>query len=132
MDEGEFYDKYIAPELSSYMRRYFVDVCNEYIILMNRMDRLPIHIRKLGTWVGKEGTIDIMGADDIRENVVGICNWDKDSMPYSDYEELLANMKLAKIRAKGIYLFSATKFDEQLRLAVKNDSSVVLVDMTEL
>ena len=99
---------------------------------MNRMDRLPIHIRKLGTWVGKEGTIDIMGADDIRENVVGICNWDKDSMPYSDYEELLANMKLAKIRAKGIYLFSATKFDEQLRLAVKNDSSVVLVDMTEL
>ena len=29
----------------------------------------------MGTWVGKEGNIDIIAQNEIRQNMVGLCNW---------------------------------------------------------
>ena len=41
-------------------------------------------------------------------------------------------MKLARLRAVSIYLFSATSFSRELVDLSKKDPSIVLVDMTEL
>ena len=132
LDPDEFYERHIEPGLSNYLKRYFVDVCHEYLVLLNRMGRLPVKMVKQGTWIGKEGTIDIIGQDSIRENVVGICNWDEKVMSYEKYEALLSNMTLAKLRAKVIYLFSATDFDNRLKSLADSNPGIVLVDMTEL
>ncbi len=127
-----FYDTFIEPGLNDYLQLYFVNVCREYLHLLNTVDQLPIKLIKIGTWIGKEGTIDVVGQNSIRENVVGICNWSKDSMSYDSYENLLTLMKQARISAVSIYLFSATKFDESLMKLAAENKSVVLVDMTEL
>ena len=127
-----FYDTFIAPKLDEYLEGYFVDVCREYLHLLNMVGHLPIKLTKIGTWLGKEGTIDVIGQSSNRENVVGICNWTKKSMEYDTYEKLLESMKLARITANTIYLFSATKFDNKLEGLSKENKSVVLVDMTEL
>lgn len=133
MKSEDFYDKYIEPGLDEYLRRYFVDVCKEYLSLINQVGKCTIKIEKMGTWVGKEGTIDVIGRNKIRENVVGITNWDQPMMTYERYEALLSDMKSARISAKTIYLFSATAFDDKLKeLEKSEDSSVVLIDMTEL
>ncbi len=127
-----FYNEFIAPYLDEYLQSYFVDVCREYLHLLNVVDQLPIKLVKIGTWIGKEGTIDVIGQSSNRENVVGICNWADKQMSYKRYEELLESMKLARISANTIYLFSATKFDDKLVALSKEKNSVVLVDMTEL
>ena len=127
-----FYNEFIAPYLDEYLQAYFVDVCREYLHLLNVVDQLPIKLIKIGTWIGKEGTIDVIGQSSNRENVVGICNWADKQMRYSRYEELLESMKKARISANTIYLFSATKFDDKLVALSKENKSVVLVDMTEL
>ena len=127
-----FYDTFIEPKLDEYLEGYFVDVCREYLHLLNMVGQLPIKLVKIGTWLGKEGTIDVIGQSSNRENVVGICNWTKKTMEYDAYEKLLESMRLAKITANTIYLFSATKFDNKLVELSKENKSVVLVDMTEL
>lgn len=133
MEPENFYDMYIAPELDRYLRPYFVGVCREYLSLMNMVGKVPIHIERMGTWIGKEGTIDIIGQDKIRDNVVGICNWDLEELTFDRYQKLLEDMKSARIHAKTIYLFSARSFDVKLKaLEHQSDSAVVLVDMTEL
>ena len=54
-------------------------------------------------------------------------------MTYARYEQLLEDMKRARIHPNTIYLFSATTFDVDLKtLEAKGDAGVVLVDMTEL
>ena len=53
-------------------------------------------------------------------------------MSYARYEELLESMKKARITARTIYLFSATKFDDKLVELSHENKNVVLVDMTEL
>ena len=127
-----FYNEFIYPYLDSYLQSYFIDVCREYLHLLNVVGQLPIKLIKIGTWVGKEGNIDVIGQSSNRENVVGICNWADKQMSYSRYEELLESMKQARITANTIYLFSATKFDNKLVELSKVNKSVVLVDMTEL
>ena len=79
-----------------------------------------------------EGTIDVIGQSNNRENVVGICNWTEKSMSYDSYEKLLVSMKQARITANTIFLFSATRFDSKLVELSKENKSIVLVDMTEL
>ncbi len=133
MEPEAFYDTYIAPEMDRYLRPYFVGVCREYLSLMNMVGKVPIHIERMGTWIGKEGTIDIIGQDKVRDNVVGICNWDLEELSFSRYEKLLEDMKSARIHARTIYLFSAKSFDVKLKaLEAQSESTVVLVDMTEL
>lgn len=127
-----FYDKFIAPSLDDYLQLYFVNVCREYLHLLNMVDQLNIKLTKIGTWIGKEGTIDVIGQSENRENVVGICNWTDKSMSYDRYTELLESMKKARITANTIFLFSATRFDPKLHSLSRENKSVVLVDMTEL
>ncbi|MBQ1598407.1 MAG: ATP-binding protein [Lachnospiraceae bacterium] len=132
MSSEQFYDTYIAPGLADYMQRAFVDVCREYLSLLNMMGKLPLTITKMGTWVGKEGTVDLVGENDIREYVAAICNWHMDAISMQDYENLQKNLKLACIKTKVVYLFSATSFTEDLRALAEEDPSIVLVDMRSL
>lgn len=93
MSAEEFYDTYIEPGLNTYLNRYFVGVCMEYLWLLNLTGKLPLHIKKMGTWIGKTGNIDIIAQNEVRENLVGLCNWEKPQVTMEMCEELFANMK---------------------------------------
>lgn len=128
----EFYERYIAAEIEKYLNRYFVQVCMEYMELLNQVGKLPIQIHKIGTWVGKQGSIDIIAKNAQRENIVGICNWSEDKMTYERYLQLDELMKQAKISAKRYYFFSAKEFAEELVQKAQEDDRFLLIDMTEL
>lgn len=128
----KFYEEYIEKDLDVYLRRFFVEVCQEYLLLMNRVGKVPIRLERMGTWVGKTGTIDIIGEDNDRNHIVGICNWEKPNLTMEEYEKLLENMGLARIKARTVYLFSAKGFDLKITSYAKDNKNVVLVDMKEL
>ncbi|SFP95516.1 hypothetical protein SAMN02910358_00254 [Lachnospiraceae bacterium XBB1006] len=128
----EFYDRYIAPEIDSYFNSTFRKVCGEFLELSSAVGQLPIRIEKMGTWVGKKGTIDIIAQDKIRNTIVGMCSWSEDSFTYEMYEQLQKNMKDAKVKSEYCYLFSAKKFEEKLVAASKEDSRIVIVDLNEM
>ncbi len=132
MSAEEFYDAHIAPGLDAYLNRYFVEVCMEYLGLLGMVGKLPLKIKKMGTWIGKEGTIDIIAQNEIRQNMVGVCNWDKPEFTMEMCEELFASMKLAKISAEYYFLFSAKAFAPEVAAMAESDSRFVLVDMNEL
>ncbi len=128
----EFYDRYIETELDDYLSRYFINVCMEYLMLLNRIRRLPVSITKMGTWVGKTGDIDIVAQSTNRENVVGLCNWEKPYLTLTMVRELFASMKKARIQSDHIYLFSAKAFDAEVVQLAKKDRRFELIDMNEL
>ena len=128
----EFYELHIASEIEKYLNRYFVQVCMEYVELLDRVGKLPIQIHKIGTWVGKQGSIDIIAKNAQRENIVGVCNWSEEKMAYERYLQLDELMKQAKISAKRYYFFSATEFATELIEKAQEDERFLLIDMTEL
>lgn len=132
MTTDAFYEAYIAPDLEQYLSRYFVEVCMEYVGLLNVINKLPMKITKMGTWVGKEGNIDIIAQNDVRENIVGYCNWTENEFTMEMVDELLVNMKKARVNAKYYFLFSAKAFSEDLKALAEEDKSFMLIDMNQL
>ena len=132
MSGPDFYDRYIAPEIDNYLKRYFRNVCMEYLLLLDQMGRLPFAVHKVGTWVGKTGNIDIIAQSSDRRNLIGFCNWDKPQMTMAMCEEMATAMDKAKLNAEHYYLFSATDFEPALKQYVQRDSSFILIDMKEL
>ena len=128
----EFYDRFIEPELQTYLNPYFVDVCMEYLELLNMVDKLPLKLTRTGTWVGKQGTIDLVAQDEARNMLVGLCNWWRPAFTSDMLRQLEKNLKKAKIKAGYIYLFSATTFETELLESVKNESRIICVDMNQL
>lgn len=127
-----FYEKHIEKELDAYMNRYFCDVCMEYLQLLNQIGRVPFAIQKMGTWVGKTGTIDIIAQSSDRRNIVGLCNWEKPYLTMEMCEQLFASMEKARVQSDHFYLFSAKAFDPELIEKAKQDSRFELIDMNEL
>ena len=132
MRPEDFYDRYIAPDIDEYMNRYFVQVCREYLELMNRVHKLPIAVTKRGTWIGKQGTIDIVAQDAVRNTIIGACNWSKPEMTAEDVRELLHTLKKARLSPLQIYLFTATEFDAELTAWADQDERLILIDMKQL
>ena len=132
MSESEFYDKYIEPEFNDYLDRYFTKVCTEYLILMDKVGQLPIRIEKIGSWIGKKGTIDIIAQNNKKNSIVGICKWKEKVVTYDMCEELFKTMDQAKIRADYYYLFSSKTFDDRLKKEAEAEPRIVLVDINSL
>lgn len=132
MSAEEFYDTHIAEGLETYLGRYFVEVCMEYLGLLNIMNKLPMQIAKMGTWIGKEGNIDIIAQNEIRENIVCLCNWNEPEVTMAMCEDLSRNMKKAKINAKYYFLFSAKTFEPAVVQMSETDTRFTLIDMNEL
>ena len=57
MSAEEFYDTYIEPGLNTYLNRYFVGVCMEYLWLLNLTGKLPLHKMKTGGSYESVGSI---------------------------------------------------------------------------
>ena len=132
LDGPAFYDKYIQPELETYLNRYFIAVCNEYLDLLNQVNKLPIEVTKMGTWIGKKGNIDIIAQNPARNSIVSLCQWSGSEITVKMCDELKERMKLAHVTADYLYLFSARGFDRTLTERAKTDNTLVLIDMNEL
>ena len=99
---------------------------------MNQAGRLPLKYEKAGSWVGKNGTIDIVAKDRTGRILAGICEFLNDVMTKDDYERLLKTMKQARIKAEYIYLFSAGGFDSVLEELAKERADLKLICLSQL
>lgn len=132
MSESEFYETYIEHDLNAYLDRYFVKVCQEYLMLLSKIGRLPITISKIGSWIGKQGNIDIIASDDEGKAIIGLCRWKDRTVTYSMCLDLFDLMGQAKISADYYYLFSSKAFDEKLKKEAAKEPRIILVDISSL
>ena len=127
-----FYDKYIEPDLDDYLNRYFRNVCMEYLMLLDQMEQLPFKVHKVGTWLGKTGTIDIIAQSTDRQNIIGFCNWTEPELTMDMCEKMAEAMDKARLSSNNYYLFSATSFEPALETYVTKDPRFKLINMNEL
>ena len=132
LSETDFYDMYVEPQLNEYLDRYFVKVCQEYLLLLSKIGRLPLKITKIGSWVGKQGNIDIIASDDSGNAIIGLCRWKDRTVTYSMCLDLFDLMGQAKISADYYYLFSSRAFDEKLKKEAAKEPRIILVDISSL
>lgn len=123
----EFYKTIVFPGLRTYANKYFNEVCLEYMAKLNSFNKLPITVDDFGKWVGKPGTIDIVGMSEDGKSVLALCEFDKPMVSYDDYEWLVYCAKRAHLPYDYVYLFTSGRFDEKLTLDGKIRNNVNLI-----
>lgn len=128
----EFFNLHIKSNLKSYTAKYFPGICRDYLDKENAYSNLPIKYDRMGSWIGKAGTIDFVCRDANNHILIGLCNWEKPMMRYEDYEWLMYCCKQAKVKPDYVYLFSSGDFDDGIRFAANNKKNIRLVTLDEL
>ncbi|MDO4189691.1 MAG: DUF234 domain-containing protein, partial [Lachnospiraceae bacterium] len=124
--------KNIFPYLNEFAQDTFTKVCNEFLTILNKMDKLPIKVCDSGTWIGKVGNIDIVLSDNNDRNIISICEFKKDSISFEDFEWLKFCVSKAKITDDFYYLFSKKDFDERIKNYALEVNNLILIDLSML
>lgn len=127
-----FYADCIEPGMKSFVAEYFKVVCREHMEELNERGLLPFTCDRVGEWVGKTGTIDIVMQDAEGHTLLANCNYEKPLMTYDDYEKLLLTADKAKLDTGNVYLYTISRFDEKLNLEAKVKKNITLVSLREL
>ncbi len=132
MEPKEFYNKYIKKDLLYYCEEYFSEICREYMMLSAAKGALLFAPEKSGLFDGKTGKIDYVGQDKDGRRIVAFCYYSKPMVTYEDYQNNLAVLSQAKMKAEQIYLFANGRFDEKLTLESKVKGNIILLGMDDL
>lgn len=125
-----FYEKYVEKDFRTFVNRYFREICREYMEAENAADQLPMHVNRIGEWIGKKGSVDIVCGTEEQSCMVGACIY-APMVTYEAYEELLSAASQAKIAYSYIYLFGIDRFEEKLVLEAKVKKNIRLVNLGE-
>lgn len=127
-----FYDSCIAPSFRDHVSGYFRQVCRQWIEKQDVLGNSPVKIDRIGEWIGKSGSIDIVVGKENGQIMIGGCSFNDEKMHYADYEQLLLCAEKAKLQVNDVYLFSAGGFDEKLNLEAAGKQNLKLISLDEM
>lgn len=110
----EFYDKYIEPELDSFLKEAFIKIAGEFMDIINDMDRMPVKAEKKGRWYGKAGDLHVVFEGANGEAVIGQAYAGESPVSVLDYEDILHRLEIAGMKESYVYMFSACGFTDEL------------------
>lgn len=122
-----FYDNNIVPTFRRFASTAFKEACREYTLREAARGRFPFVISSMGEWVGKAGDIDIVAQSKEGETFLAICQCERKTFPYEDYEWLLFLAGQAKLKADHIWLFTDREFDERLVTEARKSENLSLI-----
>lgn len=105
----EFYERAVLPLYPDFVEEAYRKLCRE---------QLGLNPAALGEWIGKEGSLDIVGTDGDGRHIVAACFYAR-KMTYEDYEWLLFCMKKAKLKDADIHLFCEKGVDDKLAAEIQ-------------
>lgn len=132
LDGDTFYERYIAPELSRYIRSGYGKICGEYLEILNERGKLPVQYTRHREWVGKNGRIDVVAQDEKRNTLLGFCNDTGKPMGVDMVEHHLKLAKEAHVRPEHCFFFSADGFTDELEAFAGQKTGMYLIDMNDL
>ncbi len=131
-DANVFFAKYIEPGLDDYICYSFINVCKEYLTLMNHYKRLPFTCHTMGSLYGKNGFIPIVIKGEKGELLIGMCKWGQGPMNSDDFDKLLTATSQVGGEVDYYYLFARQGFSDELTALTKGLENVTLVDLNSL
>jgi len=128
----------VLPQLDSFTAPVFENVCREYLLELNRNNKLSFNIAKLGKWWGTldgaQTKIDIVAKDAMSKTyILGKCTFQNTKMNINDLEILKTKAELIEKSANIQYiLFSKSGFSENLVSETAKDDRLTLLSLTRM
>ena len=132
-DGNIFYEKYIRPTLDSeFMHEAFVNVCSEFLQVMEEHGQLSIKTEKCERVYENDRRIDIIRQDRDGNCIVGSCDFSDDKMEMNVLDRLEETINEYEVKCVATYLFSKKGFAQELRQRADRDNNLTLIEISDL
>ena len=125
----KFYETCVEPYIDAYYQENLRFVAYEYMDISNQMGLLPFKATKIGEWVGKNGSIDVILQNDDWDTICCYCNWNKEVITKDDFDNFASIADDARIHPDYFYIISKGAFSDELLEYQKVDSRLHLIDL---
>lgn len=132
MEPEDFYVEYVYGRLDEIIGKAFVKVCREFLVLMNRCQRLPVKFGNVGSLYGTDGFVPLIADSPKGRMLVGTCKWNSVPMNVEDFKQLLKCAEQTGREADYYYLFSKSGFTTELAAMAKNMDNIQCIDLEDL
>lgn len=126
----------VEPWFANFASDSFEEICRQYLTRLRFSGQLPFRPTTLGRWWKDSTEIDIVGADfDRRHCLVGECKYRNEKVGIKVLRSLQAKCSQLPVADNAIFdywIFSRMGFDESLLETAARDSSVHLVELSQL
>ncbi len=128
---NEAYDRLVSPFMSDYFGHIFEDISKQYLLRLNRINRLPALYFEFGRWWGanpdtrQEEEIDIVGAAR-QDALFAESKWKNSRVGLDIFKALVMKSRLTqKGKTPAYYIFSKSGFSDALQNLGRQDLHLV-------
>ena len=131
MDKAEFYEKYIEESFRTFVEESMRKIGQELIKTYCEKGIIPFKAEKIGEWVGKLDTIDVVAFDGDGNALIGMCNYDKNVLTTDDYEWIKLLAKKAKLNVVQTVLITFERFDSKVVETGNKNNALQLISLKD-
>ncbi len=131
MSPERYYNTYILPDRDRYMEEPFREICRQHMELCAGRGELPVKARRIGSWTGKTGNIDIVVQGEDGKNLLALCRISRRGISYEEYKGLLETAKKAGFGADYVWLYGEL-FDERIVRDAEHNGNLTLIDIRDM
>jgi len=106
-----FYEEYISESFRGFVEQSMRKIGQELIKTYCEKGLIPFKPEKMGEWVGKIDSIDVVAFNSEGKALIGMCNYDKNLTTKDDYDWLIFLAKKAKLDVEQTVLITFERFD---------------------
>ena len=132
LEEGEVdyvWAKKIKPDIDSFVGLIFEDICIQKIKELNRGNKLPFKLDKVGRWWNGKDEIDIVGFNGTKKFLFCECKWSNRKVGINILEKLEEKAGIFdNVREKYFGFFSKSGFTDKLLKLKKKRKDIMLFD----
>lgn len=131
MSPADFYEKYIEESFRGFVEDSMKKIGQELIKAYCDKGIIPFKPERIGEWVGKLDTIDVVAFDAEGNALIGMCNYDKNVITTDDYDWVKFLAKKAKLNVTQTVLITFERFDSKVCDASGKNSALQLISLKD-
>ena len=118
----------ILFRLPGYSREAFRKACEEYLRKASRAGELPIPLNQLSGWVGKNGSLDLLGRSSDDVYLAATISGEADGFSESRLNYFLMSLQKARVAPAFLYLFSLHGYSPEVTARLYGIEGIYLMD----
>ncbi|MFQ6055253.1 MAG: ATP-binding protein [Methanosarcinales archaeon] len=137
LSEYDYLGRQIKSQFNSFVGKGYEEVCREFLLELNKKNKLPFKFTKIGSWWNRKGNeIDIVALNyETKEILFAECKWQEKKIGLDVLKKLEEKAKLVdfykKERKEYFALFSKSGFKKELEEYAK-ENNLLIFDLDSL
>lgn len=128
---------HIKSHMNDFMQDVFEDICKQYLLNLQHLQKAPFHFEQIGRWWGYEPktnrkiSLDILAVEKDTSALFGCCHWKDEPTDLDTVKKLITDSASFPHPNKYYYIFSKNGFTKQCKDLTAEKKNMILISFSK-